>query len=341
MLKNKEIAKILGISPTAVSLALNNRRGVSEETRARVLELQKYGTKANDQLWVNDEEKINKLLMIIHKSHGEIIVDKPFFSDLIESVQLGALEHNYVLEVAHVEAVDAQAYVDALNRQDYKGIILLATEMQEAEYQIYKCLNLPFILLDGSFDFECCDSVTIGDYNDIVRAFEYAYDMGHRRIGYLRSNKSISNFEHRYDGYQKALRLFSLEKDSSIVFKLSPNITGSYEDAKKLLRELDDNYEMPTCFLCDLDYIAFGAMKAFTEAGYHIPKDISIIGFDDVAACEICTPSLTTMRVNRNDLGRITVKQLLEKVENKGDYHAQLQISSELVIRNSVHKIEK
>lgn len=92
---------------------------------------------------------------------------------------------------------------------------------------------------------------------------------------------------------------------------------------------------MPTLFLSDLDYIALGAMKSLKEAGYAIPDDVSIIGYEDIDACLISEPSLSTIQINRTDIGRIAVDRLIEKINNKSSCYTETHVLSNLVIRQS------
>lgn len=335
-LKNKDIAEMLGISTTAVSLARNNKPGVSDETRDKVLALlgQKEEPSYASALPSNAGQTI---LFIIHKRHGEIIIDKPFFSDLIESVQIAAVNNHFSLELSHyTSALDLSTYIDTLNMHNVAGIILLATEMLPEDLQFYKKINVPIVLLDSIFEFESFDSVTIDNSTAILQAFKYAYTMGHRNIGYLRSSVFINNFDQRYDGFLKALRHFSLTESVHPVFSLHSNMETSYLQMKEILTHLPSDFKMPSCFLCDLDYLGIGAMNALKDFGYRIPEDISIIGFDDVTACEICSPPLTTVRVNRNDIGRIAVNTLIERIQMPHDYYIHTHVSSKLVFRKSV-----
>ncbi len=338
-IKNKDIASILGISTAAVSLARNNKPGVSDETRAKVLSLINQSEDTHDTSESQENAK-QTILLIIHKRHGEIIIDKPFFSDLIESVQMTAIDNDFMLVLSHyTPALDLNTYIDSLDMENVAGIILIATEMLSEDLQYYKMLNVPIVLLDSEFEFEQYDSVSIDNTTAILNAFKYAYDMGHRNIGYLRSSVYINNFGQRYDGFLKALNLFSLADSVHPVFSLHSNVEMSYLQMKQILEHLPPDYKMPTCFLCDLDYMAFGAMNALKEFGYKIPEDISIIGFDNVTVCEICTPPLTTIQVNRNDIGKIAANTLIQRIQHPHSYHISIHVSSELIIRKSVQDI--
>ena len=333
-LKNKEIAEILGISTASVSLAINHKPGVSEATRARVFEL--LGTEYNS-LSKNEINLEKSLLLVIHKKHGKIIIDKPFFSDLIESIQTTAKKEGYSLELSHYNSeMDLEQYIDTLRNKNNSGIILLATEMLAEDLEHYKKLSVPLILLDSSFEFEPFDAVTIDNQIALMNAVKYAYQMGHRNIGYLRSSVFINNFQDRYDGFLNALHRFDLLAYEHPIIALPCNIDDACTQMKEYLQHKPLDFKMPTCFVSDLDYIAIGAMRALQEMGYRIPQDISIIGFDDVTACEVCFPQLTTVRVNRTDIGAEAVKILLSRINTPHDHYMKVLISSEFIVRDSV-----
>jgi LacI family transcriptional regulator len=100
-----------------------------------------------------------------------------------------------------------------------------------------------------------------------------------------------------------------------------------------------DALELPTAFFADNDIIAFGAINALKEKGISIPKDVSIIGFDDMPFCEITNPSLTTIKVFKQEMGGIAVKRLIEKINSNDSVTQKIEINTDLIIRNSVLKI--
>lgn len=339
-LKNKDIARELNISTTAVSLAINNRPGVSEETRKRVLQLITENSKRTYQSLIPDGGTGGTVLLSVHKKHGAIMNEKPFFADLIETIQQEARRLSYMVSIVYyMPGQDLDDYINYLRSLQAVGMIVIATEMDETDLQAYMQLDYPIVLSDSSFELANVDSVSLDNQTAVLRAFDYAYQMGHRNIGFLQSSTFINNFEHRFDGFIKGIRKYRLKEYVHPVVSLPCNFEGAYEEMRKLLQKEKLDFEMPTIFLSDLDYIAMGAMKALKEAGYRIPQDVSIIGIDDVIGCEGLDPPLTTIRVNRMDVGRLAVQTLAEKLRNPGDYYITTTVSSTLIVRESVRNI--
>ena len=342
-LKNKDIAEMLNISTTAVSLAINNRPGVSEETRRKVMALLRDNANESYESINAAEMTIpgatGSILISVHKKNGEIMNDKPFFSDLVETIQQEAMKQQYTVMIAHyMPGQDLVRYMQYLKGIRCDGIIVFGTEIDEADLKEYMRLERPIVLMDTSFDLAAVDAVALDNQNAMYRAVDYAFQMGHRRFGYLRSATPIMNFVHSYDGFRKALRERGIDQEE-IIIDLPTSIDGAYQEMLSFLKD-HPNPDMPTIFIAELDYIALGAMKALKETGYRIPEDISMIGYDDVAACEISEPTLTTNRVNHLDIGRLTMQRLVEIIRNPGAYYTTTQVSSELIIRNSVKKLK-
>lgn len=342
-IKNKDIAEQLGISTTAVSLAINNRPGVSEETRLKVMQLiSDYADLNVREIADPHPAETGSILLCIHKKHGEIINDKPFFSDLIETIQQEAMRSSYTLTIAHfVPGQNPSEYADYLRSIPAAGVIVLGTEMEAEDCLLYMKQGRPVVLLDASFPLLDMDSVTIDNSSSILRAFDYAVKSGHRDIGYLRSSRWISNFQARYDGFLKGIADYHLEEYNHPVIELPCTMEGAHEEMEAFLQKIPSDYRMPSIFLADLDYIAIGAMGALKEAGYRIPEDVSLIGYDDLPICLVCEPNLTSIRVNQFALGRIAVSRLTERIGHPVDYSAVTEVVSDLMIRDSVAAVSE
>ena len=347
-LKNKEIAEILGISTTAVSLAINNRPGVSQETRAQVLKLLNDSLNETTSPFPTQKNTASAggnfkgtMLMSVHKKTGAVINDKPFFSELVEYAQQQAMAMSYLFSIAnYLPGQDLGSYMDYIRSMNPSGIIVMATEMDEDDLRAYQSLDLPLVIVDATFDLGDVDTVSLDNQTAIYRAFNYAYGMGHREIGFLKSSFPIQNFEHHMDGFVKGLRQWDLMDGNHPVITLSPYIEQAKADMDRFLDDLPDDFKMPTLFLADLDYLALGAMKSLQDHGYRVPEDVSVIGYDDVPAAAISNPPLTTTRVNHGDSGRIAATVLADIIEKKDrGFRSYTQISSQLVIRESVKNL--
>lgn len=340
-LKNKDIASALNLSTAAVSMALNNKPGVSKETRQKVIA---YYMEHSESSPLMDANAISKTLIFdIYKNSGDIIIDKPFFTEIMASIEATAKEHGYLLMVSHYDPdTDLDEHIADLNAQGASGLLLLATEMTDTALLHYKKLSIPYVLLDGFIDSIPCDAVTLDNSGAIFRAYEYAFRMGHRNIGYLKCSTEIPNFIHRFDGFLKARHTFEPELicQEPIVFSLPANLKASNLNMKKILSDLPESSALPSCFISDLDFIAIGAMMAFRENGYAVPDDISVIGYDDIEFSTISFPTLTTIHLHQRTLARTAIDLLVKKIQRPSPSFQHIQIGSELIVRDSVKKLK-
>jgi len=336
-LKVKDIARMLNISPSTVSLVLNNKPGISEETRQKVLKtVEELGYNTN--ILSKPALKNNKnLRFVIYKKHGNVVADTAFFSALIEGIDTEARKNGYNLVFSHVNESEGKMDVYRIIEENpLDGILLLATEMSPEDLQPFTRLNMPIVILDNNFEREKLDTVLINNVQGACEATKYLIDMGHKSIGYLHSSVWINNFEERKEGYLKALQENGLQANEKYIFGLESTTEGAYGDMKALLQK---GRKLPAAFFADNDIIAFGAIKAMKEHGLRIPEDVSVVGFDDVPFCEIIDPPLTTIKVHKQRMGMVAVKRLIEKIEENAAEFIKIEVGTELVVRKSVRKI--
>ncbi|MBQ8637775.1 MAG: LacI family DNA-binding transcriptional regulator [Lachnospiraceae bacterium] len=332
----KELAQILNLSPAAVSMALNNKPGISEKTREMVIAAaNQYGC----HLTRKQESSLGKSIrFVIYKQHGEIVSDTPFFSQMTEGINTGCRNAGYELKVSYFyEHENRDEQIRALADTNCKGMILLGTEMSREFFQPFSQLKIPMVVLDTYFEELDCDSVLINNVHGAYMATNYLIENGHKTIGYLRSASQIGNFAERADGYYKALRHHKIHTDHPYVHRLTPSMEGAYADMKHILAA---DPEIADAYFADNDLIAAGAIRAFKEFGLTIPDDVSIIGFDDLPICEFLEPSLTTMAVPKQYMGELAVERLIGKMNQQTPVFIKTEVSAQLKVRESVKKAE-
>lgn len=335
----KEIARQLNLSTATVSMVLNNRPGISESTRKKVLAIaQEYGyipvSKKNDS---QVPEYI--IHFIIYKKHGTVVTDTPFFNELMEGIVHACKEANCFPQISyHYGNEGFQLQCERNKYRESSGIILLGTEMNPEDTCDFFKLNLPTVILDSYFEDITADYVLINNVQGAFLATKYLIEKGHRKIGYLKSNIYISNFYERANGYYNALRHFNIPTSHTYVIEVTPQAESCYKD---MLEYLSKGNEIATAYFADNDIIAAAAIRAFINQGYRIPEDISIIGFDDMPFCQLTIPPLSTMKVPKKELGSVAVSRLLEKIQQKTSSYRKISIATELTDRSSIFTICK
>jgi len=332
-MKAKEIAKLLGVSPSTVSLVLNNKPGVGDETRQQILRLLRENNyDVPDDI---DEQVPNRnIQFIIYKKHGKVVADTPFFSVLIESINRAARSANFNLIITYIDEGqdDIPSILVQIDKTKPSGLLILATEMTSEDINLFKYLRYPMLLLDNQFDNQEVDTVCINNADGVYKAVMHLLSLNHADIGYLNSKVWIKNFEQRLRHFKSYMLEQGISLPEGNIFHLAPTIDGSYLDMKTYLSLCKD---MPTALFAANDIIALGAARALKEAGYQIPQDISIIGFDDIAFCEMSEPPLTTIHVYNQQMGNTAVRRLVELIESPTIEVQKTYISTRLIVRQS------
>lgn len=320
----RELAKRLGVSPAAISIVLNNRAGVSDATRERILEgIKTYGYQTEN---IRRGSK-GSILLIKYYSTGLLVEENQgFVSSIIDSIENSLYQKSLEMNMMIVRS-DIQAALKNIEYKKYKGIIIIASEVSEEMKEIFHQIPIPFVAVDNTMEGYPYSSVCMNNAENIRQLIEYCKKKGHSDIGYLRSSVKFANFKERYRAFKQ------YHPEDSLVYKLRPSMLGAYED---MLNILENEQILPSCFIADNDTIALGAMKALIERGYKIPEDISIIGFDDIPYASISVPALTTMRVQRELLGEQAVNQLIQIIAQPEFCMMKTEISGVLVERGSV-----
>lgn len=330
----KELSKLLNLSEAAVSMALNNKPGVSTATRQRVVNTAKEHGYDFTRIQESSEPKVEKgtLSFLIYKKHGAVVTDTPFFNQLTEGIEQGCRQSRYSLNINYIHGDDDVSL--QLNSLPYcNGIILLATEMKYEDFQPFETLRIPLVVLDTYFENLKYDCILINNFQGAYQAANYIIRKTQSQPGYLRSSYPIGNFNERADGFYKAIRENGMSPSKSQVLTLSPSMEGACEDMLELLKSGE---EPVRCYFADNDLIAAGAMKALKEQGYRIPQDVSVIGFDNMPLCTYIEPPLTTVNVPKQYMGQMAVTRLLQILNQPEHYPVKLEIGTSIAKRKSI-----
>ena len=334
----KQLAQKLGLSPATISLVQNNKPGVSEKTRKLVLQaMEEHGLHipANH---TSGRSKNGNIRFIVFKRRVNSYESSPFYGGILEGAERQARQSGYNIAMTYLnrEQDDISETIDNILSERPDGIILLATEMSQAEIEAFLRLEMPLIAVDNPLESLCCSAVNIDNLQGAHQAADYLIACGHRRIGYLRSIFDISNFRQRERGLRMALDEHGLRLSISDIYDFNMKETGCYD---RLLKNLNDG-NSPTAFFADNDSLAMEVMKIIKGIGLKIPDDISIVGFDNDSLCEVIEPHLTTIHVHKESIGALAVRSLVDIIENEQDICIKQTVSTKLIIRDSVRQLE-
>ena len=336
--KIKDIAQELGLSNATISMVINNKPGISEETRKRVLRKLVESGYRDDMMRKLPIGAIHEIALVVCKKHGKVVGDTQFFSSMIEEVERACRDEGYILSLSYLNFLSGLPVEQQLLRVDRgaQGLLVLATELEAEDMARFQALGLPVVAIDSALTGAEIDKVLINNFEGAYKATEYLVSMGHRRIGHLHSVDWIKNFDERRAGYLSALKHRGLEPDEAGSVGLRANTEDAYQD---MLAYLKEKPALPTAFFVDNDVIALGAMRALKESGFSIPGDVSVIGFDDIPACTVIEPPLTTMRVECKCIGKMAVERLVRLIKSGDAYRVKQEIDTLLIERGSVGRV--
>ncbi len=328
----KELAAKLQLSPAAVSMALNGKPGVSAAKKKEILAAaEKYGY---DFTRVRSKRKtMGTVRFVVFKRHGAIVTDTPFFAELTGGIEDCCKEEGFRLRTQYIYADDdPEDQIENLHYSDCIGLLLLGTEMRREDLTPFTELPFPVVLIDIAFPDAGCDCVLIDNISGAYLAATHLIARIHTQPGYLHSSYSIRNFEERADGFYRAVREAGMSASKSPVHLLAPSIEGAYEDMSTLLSE---GVRPARGYFADNDLIAVGAMRALLEAGYRIPEDVSIVGFDNLPIGNYIQPALTTVHVPKQYIGKTAVRRLKERLMDSHFVPVHILAGVRLVERSS------
>lgn len=338
-MKVKDLAKMLNLSPSTVSLVLNNRPGISEATRNRVKDaVKELGC---EELITQEVEEKKNLLFVVYRKHGEEVSTPYFsqlFSEIIEGVEYQARAKGYHLMISYIDQNNFQQVAARIPTEQAEGIILLATEMSEEQIGAFKNITIPMVILDNYMEENQFDCVTINNELGVYEAISYLAEKGHKDIGYLHVVCNANNFMERYFGFLRAVERLGLPLKRENIFEIATE--GGDAVYAELKRELEGKEKLPTAFFADNDIVAICAMRVLRELGYQIPEDISIIGFDNMTLSEMLDPPLTTIQIPKKTMGIAAVNAIIEKVKENGQGILKTEVATTLIVRQSVRQLE-
>jgi LacI family transcriptional regulator len=334
-----DIAKIAEVSPSAVSLALNNKTGVSDAVRQRIINVAAdlgYKSLFPEQHKSNGSVTI-KLLKIA--KHGHIINERhnAFITEYMEGIERGAKNRNYKLEVSFFDKVPVQEVVEVQKGIAADGLIVLGTELNAHELGFFTELPQPIVFIDTYFPLSVFDCIDMDNADGVFRSIQYLYNCGHRSIGLVKSSYETRNFKMREEGFREAMEYFSLPVQEHYIASVDPTYDQSVTDMN---RYLNKSHGLPTAFFCMNDIIAYGCIRALRDRGCKIPSDISVIGFDDLSASSLTEPPLTTIRVSTHQIGLRALERVAERLNGQADFIPEkVLIAGKLMVRDSVKNL--
>lgn len=327
----KDIARLANVSHTTVSRALNNSPLIKENTKRKILEIAAQ---------LNYTPNYNAKSLVMKRSHTIGLfftslnsgTSSSFISDVIRGVnRVVSVEYNLF-----IRAIDEFADFSSIHSKRFDGIILMSQSEKDNSF-IYHVLSqgIPLVVLNRQVQDQNIVNIVSNDREGSFRAVKFLIDSGHDQIAIIEGVEGFKSTQERKEGYLKAL----ISSGLSIREKYIVHGRYDVESGHDAMRGLLALPERPTAVFCSNDDMAIGAMKAVMEQSMEVPRDISIVGFDDIGFSLYTTPSLTTVKRPIEQISTMGARKIVELINGSTADGEIITLDTELVLRESTINI--
>ena len=328
----RDVAKKAGLSLSTVSLVLNKKGYVSEKTKQKVLsiikELDFHPQPSARGLASNLSGNIGFILTDEHFSQSE-----PFYTRIFLGSELEARKHNYYILLTTVGKTikQTESMPRFLFDNNVDGIII-AGKIGTSWIEYITKRNIPLLLID--FVAPHISSITIDNRAGAELVMQHLLRGGHKKIGFIGGDIKHPSLQERYVQYRNMLLNAGILPNTQWENVAQENTTmvDGYEAAKKIF---SNTVNRPTAIFAANDVMGIGCMRFLTEEGINVPKDVAVVGFDNIEAGLHADPPLTTVNVHREEMGSLAVRRMLEMIKDKSVVVTKTVTPVELVLRES------
>jgi LacI family transcriptional regulator len=323
----KAVAQHLGLTPGTVSAVLNDSpsaRSIPQETKNRIRAAAKELNYRPNFFARTLRNKRTYTIGVIAEEIGD-----SYSSPIISGIEEYLRKRDYFfLTVVHRhDQALLSRYSQMLSERGVEGIITVDTTVQEAPM-------LPTVAIAGHKRLKGVTNIVLDHERAAVLALNHLKDLGHERIALMRGNPVSSDSKDRWDAICRVATQVGISVDPELTIQIDT------DDATPMLgypftKQLLARHKPFTAIFAYNDMSAIGAIRALQEDGIRVPRDVSVLGFDDIPGAAFYSPSLTTVRQPLNRMGEVAAETLLNRLEGRREYPADIAIEPELVVRES------
>lgn len=335
----KDIADSLNISINAVSIALNNKPGVSDEMRAKVLRAaERMGYLEKKNKYIRTFTNTN-LCIMMQKIYSD---DMNFYGKVLYSFVEEAKKNGYDTIIQFFDNDDMMVPA-CVQKYRVAGIAVIG-KISDENIGRLKEYHLPLVLVDHASLMHTVDSILTDNKLGGFIETKYLLDRGFRKIGFFGDLNYSLSIKERFFGFKEALQRSSAVLPTSNIdeYVRMYSVLSDIEDAvlnndtQKIVRLIKMSRNIPQAFVCSNDYAAILLLTALQMLNMNVPQDISLVGFDNIEMCEKVNPKLTTVNVDKGSLGKRAVSRLRHQISHAGMPAENTVISVRMIERQSV-----
>ena len=332
----KDIANVLGITPSAVSKALNDHPRISKETKLAVRQIAKnLNYQPNHLASALRKGKSNLVGVIVPRANSH------FFSSILENIEniLNKEGYNVIISQSNESYEKECKSIDTLLFTQVDGIIAsLANEtVNFSQFEKIKSNGIPLILFDRGDNDIGVDYIGIDDYDSSHMVVEHLVNQNCKRIAHIGGYRHTRIFKNRILGFIDAIQKHNLPYKEDLILEGSLTLQHGRDSMEQLLKLPNP----PDAVYAASDYAALGALQVMQEHDIKVPADIVLVGFSNEPFTSLVHPSISTVSQHSGEIGKIAAKSFLKRI-NEENWIPKLTkniLKSELIIRESSNKI--
>lgn len=327
----RDIAEKLSISSVTVSKALNDKEGVSDELKEKIKSVaEEMGYRFNTLAKSMKEGYSYNIGVIIPERFTG--TTQSFYLQFYQYISqvLDSRQYSGILHILSEEDENSVRLPRIYNERKADGFIILGQINNDYAAAIYD-MDVPVIFLDFYNDQNNIDSVLTDNFYGVYEATNYLIKSGHRKIAFVGNIYATSSIQDRYLGYYKSLLEHRIRLEESYVI--------SDRDERGRFIDIDLPVDLPTAFICNCDQVAYNLINLLKKKGINVPEDCSVMGFDNDIYATLTEPQLTTVAVDMEEMSRVAVKFILEKVGDKDKKYGRTFIKGNIIYRESVRDL--
>jgi LacI family transcriptional regulator len=328
----EDVAKKTSLSISTISLVLNNKPHVNDQTRQKVLkaiaELGYHPHRGARTLASKSSGNIGFIVSDDHFTHVE-----PFYTKIFLGTEFEARAHDYYVLLTTVAKSFKKSLVPRfLLERNVDGVIIAGKVNEELIDYIDK-LGLPIILVDYMLKRKRLSSVLIDNRRGARDIMNHLIAAGRKDIAFIGGDIHHSSIAERFDEYKDSLTENNLQYQPLLVVtdERDTRVHNGYNAIERLLK----SGRKPTAVFAANDAMAIGCLRYLKAVGVKIPDEIAIAGFDDIEMGSHIEPRLTTVRVFKEEMGKLAVKLLVEGIKSERDTVTTVHVPVELIVRQS------
>jgi LacI family transcriptional regulator len=325
-----DVAKLAGVSTTTVSHFINGTRYISDDLRERV-------EAAITELGYRPNSLARGLRRGESKTIGLIVPDNsnPFFAEILRSIENIGYANGYSVILCNSDS-DIQkeiAYTDLLFAKQVDGIVFIATNDSCEHLQQLTDAGIPIVVIDRDIPLIGTDVLLVDNFQGGYAATRYLIELGHRHIACITGPSKLTPSADRVNGYKKALAEAGIAENPQWLVAGDFQFQGGENGINQLLALP----ERPTAVFACNDMMALGIMRGMRKARLSVPREISVIGFDDIPLTSVVSPALTSIAQPVQEISRLAFELLIDRIQNKNSVHEEKRIvlQTHLIIRES------